>query len=414
VIDPVEEHLASLSRRTATCAREQPARRSRMRWTAPMTTPPGAPFEVRVTDAEIADLRQRLARTRWPEREAVDDWSQGVPLAYVQELCSYWADGYDFGFAERINALPQVRVEVDGLGIHALHVRSPEADALPLLLTHGWPGSVVEFLGVIGPLTDPAAHGGDPADAFHLIVPSLPGYGWSDKPASTGWGVPRIARAWDTLVHELGYDRYGAQGGDWGASVTTTMAEQRPDGLVGVHVNMAVAAPDRSTLDDLTPAEQKALDDLGAHRSTGAGYSAQQSTRPQTLGYGLTDSPAGQCAWIAEKLWAWTDCDGHPEHALSKQQMLDDISVYWFTATAASSARLYWESFNTSHASEVAIPSGISVYPHEIYRPSRRWAERRFTDLRWFEELDAGGHFAAWEQPESFVDQVRGFFRLVR
>jgi pimeloyl-ACP methyl ester carboxylesterase len=379
-----------------------------------MSTPAVTPFEVRVTDAEIADLRERLARTRWPEKEAVDGWDQGLPLAYAQELCAHWADGYDFGFADRINAFPQVRTEVDGLGIHALHVRSPQADALPLVLTHGWPGSVVEFLQVIGPLSDPAAHGGDPADAFHLIVPSLPGYGWSDKPTEAGWGVPRIARAWDALVHALGYDRYGAQGGDWGASVTTTMAEQQPDGLVGVHVNMAIAAPDRSMLGDITPTEQKALDDLGVHRATGTGYSTQQATRPQTLGYGLTDSPAGQCAWIAEKLWAWTDCDGHPENALTKQQMLDDISVYWFTATAASSARLYWESFNSSHVSEVAIPSGISIYPHEIFRPSRRWAEQRFTDLRWFEELDEGGHFAAWEQPGSFVEQVRGFFRLVR
>jgi pimeloyl-ACP methyl ester carboxylesterase len=379
-----------------------------------MSTPAVTPFEVRVTDAEIADLRERLARTRWPEKEAVDGWDQGLPLAYAQELCAHWADGYDFGFADRVNAFSQVRTEVDGLGIHALHVRSPQADALPLVLTHGWPGSVVEFLQVIGPLSDPAAHGGDPADAFHLIVPSLPGYGWSDKPTEAGWGVPRIARAWDALVHALGYDRYGAQGGDWGASVTTTMAEQQPDGLVGVHVNMAIAAPDRSMLGDITPTEQKALDDLGVHRATGTGYSTQQATRPQTLGYGLTDSPAGQCAWIAEKLWAWTDCDGHPENALTKEQMLDDISVYWFTATAASSARLYWESFNSSHVSEVAIPSGISIYPHEIFRPSRRWAEQRFTDLRWFEELDEGGHFAAWEQPGSFVEQVRGFFRLVR
>ncbi len=212
----------------------------------------------------------------------------------------------------------------------------------------------------------------------------------------------------------LGYDRYGAQGGDWGASVTTTMAEQQPAGLVGVHVNMAIAAPDRDTLGDLTPSEQQALADIGEHRKTGTGYSTQQSTRPQTLGYGLTDSPAGQCAWIAEKLWAWTDCDGHPENALTKQQMLDDISTYWFTATATSSARLYWESFSSSHVAEVAVPSGVSIYPHEIFRPSRRWAEKRFTDLRWFEELDRGGHFAAWEQPESFVEQVRGFFRLVR
>lgn len=372
------------------------------------------PFEVRVGDDEIADLRERLARTRWPEAETVDDWSQGIPLAYLQELCAYWADGYDFGFADRVNAFGQIRTEIDGLGIHALHVRSPHDAALPLILTHGWPGSVVEFLKVIGPLADPAAHGGDPADAFHVVVPSLPGYGWSDRPVAAGWKVPRIAEAWDTLMRRLGYERYGAQGGDWGASVTTTLGQQQPDGLVGIHVNMAVAAPDPDTMGELTPSEQRALDDLGAHMATGTGYSTQQSTRPQTLGYGLTDSPAGLCAWIAEKLWAWTDCDGHPENALTKEEMLDDISVYWFTSTAASSARLYWESFNSSHRDEVPVPAGISIYPREIIRPSRRWAERRFTDLRWYDELDRGGHFAAFEQPASFVEQVRGFFRLVR
>jgi pimeloyl-ACP methyl ester carboxylesterase len=372
------------------------------------------PFEVGISEAEIDELRERLGRTRWPERETVEDWSQGIPLAYVQELCGYWADGYDFGFAKRINAFPQVRAEVDGLGIHLLHVRSPEPDAMPLIITHGWPGSVVELLKVIGPLTDPAAHGGDPSDAFHVVAPSLPGYGWSDKPSTPGWDVPRIARAWDGLMSELGYDRYGAQGGDWGAAVTSAMAEQAPAGLVGVHLNMAIAAPDRDTFGDLTPTEQKALADMAEHRATGTGYSKQQSTRPQTLGYGLTDSPAGQCAWIAEKLWAWTDCDGHPENALTRDEMLDNISVYWFTATAASSARLYWESFNSTSLAEVALPTGVSIYPHEIFRPSRRWLERRFTDLRWYDELDRGGHFAAWEQPESFVEQVRGFFRLVR
>jgi len=215
-------------------------------------------------------------------------------------------------------------------------------------------------------------------------------------------------------MKELGYTRYGAQGGDWGAGITTTMGEQQPDGLIGIHVNMAVAMPDPSTMDSLTPQEQKALDDIGEHMKSGTGYSTQQSTRPQTLGYGLTDSPAGQCAWIAEKFWAWTDCDGHPEKALTKQEMLDNISVYWFTATAASSARLYWESFRASHSSAVAVPAGISIYPREIIRPSRRWCEQRYTDIRWYEELDRGGHFAAFEQPESFVDQVRGFFRTVR
>lgn len=372
------------------------------------------PFEIRIEESAVVDLRERLARTRWPEPETVEDWTQGVPLSYVQELCSYWRDGYDFGFGERINAYPQARTQIDGLGIHFLHVRSTEPDALPLLVTHGWPGSVVEFLKVLGPLSDPRAHGGNPADAFHVVVPSLPGYGWSDKPARAGWKVPRIAAAWTELMRRLGYDRFGAQGGDWGASVTTAIAQQHPPGLVGIHVNMAVAAPDPASLDELTPTEQQALADLNSHLKSGTGYSTQQSTRPQTLGYALNDSAAGLCAWIVEKFWAWTDCDGHPESALTKEEMLDDISVYWFTGTAASSARLYWESFNSSHREAVDVPSGISIYPREIIRPSRRWAERRFTDLRWFEELDRGGHFAALEQPESFVEQLRGFFRLLR
>jgi pimeloyl-ACP methyl ester carboxylesterase len=372
------------------------------------------PFAVHVDEAGISDLRERLGRTRWPEAETVDDWSQGVPLAYAKELCGYWADGYDFGLADRVNAFPGYRTEIDGLGVHFLHVRSPEPDALPLVITHGWPGSVVELLKVLGPLTDPAAHGGDRADAFHVVAPSLPGYGWSDKPSSTGWNVEHIAEAWHTLMASLGYERYGAQGGDWGAGITTTMALRQPARLVGIHVNMAVAGPPPEMLTDLTPAEQAALDDINRHLASGAGYSAEQSTRPQTLGYGLNDSPAGLCAWIAEKFWNWTDCDGHPENALTKTEMLDDISAYWFTGTAASSARLYWESFRASHADPVTIPSGISIYPREIIRPSRRWAEVRFTDLRWFEELDKGGHFAAFEQPESFVEQVRGFFRLLR
>jgi pimeloyl-ACP methyl ester carboxylesterase len=372
------------------------------------------PFEVEVGDDAVADLRERLARTRWPEAETVDDWSQGVPLTYVRDLCGYWADGYDFGVAGRLNAFPQFRTTIDALGIHFLHVQSPEPDALPLVLTHGWPGSVVEFLDVLGPLTDPRADGGDPGDAFHIVAPSLPGYGWSDKPARTGWSVDRIARGWDELMTRLGYDRYGAQGGDWGASVTSRLGQLRPDRVVGIHVNMATVGPDKSTFDDLTPEEQSALDDLAEHRAHGSGYSAQQSTRPQTLGYGLTDSPAGQCAWIVEKFWAWTDNDGDPADALTRDQMLDNVSTYWFTATAASSARLYWESLATRNTDEVPVPSGISIFPAEIIRPSRRWAERRYTDLRWYETLDRGGHFAAFEQPGPFVDQVRGFFRGVR
>ncbi len=379
-----------------------------------MTSPDITPFQVAIGDDEIADLRDRLARTRWPDAETVDDWSQGVPLAYVRDLCAWWADGYDFGLADRINAFPQVRVPIDGLGVHALHVRSPEPDALPLVLTHGWPGSVVEFLDVLGPLTDPRAHGGDPADAFHVVAPSLPGYGWSDAPTEPGWDVHRIARAWDALMGALGYDRYGAQGGDWGAAVTGSLGQDTSGRVVGVHVNMPTVGPDRTTLDDLTPAEQRTLEDIAEHRATGMGYSTQQSTRPQTLGYGLADSPAGQCAWILEKVWAWTDHDGDPTSALTRQQILDDVSAYWFTGTATSSARLYWESFRDRDRAPITVPSGISIFPREIFRPSRRWAERRYTDLRWYETLDRGGHFAAWEQPAVFVDQVRGFFRLVR
>lgn len=376
-----------------------------------------SPFTVRIDDAAVADLRTRLHATRWPEAEPVDDWSQGVPLAYVQELAAWWADSYDMGLSGRINRFPQWRVELDGLGIHYLHVRSPEPGALPLVLTHGWPGSVSEFLDVIGPLTDPRAHGGDPADAFHVVAPSLPGYGWSDKPTATGWGVERIASAWHQLMRGLGYERYVAQGGDWGAGVTTAMAHQAPDGLVAIHLNMAMALPDPATMNDLTPSEAQALADLGAHAATGTGYSTQQATRPQTLGYGLTDSPVGQLAWVVEKFWAWTDCGGHPEGALTRQQMIDDVSTYWFTASATSSARLYWESFGVLQAqagSQVALPACITVFPKEIIRPSRRWAERVFTDLRWFDEVDRGGHFAALEQPGLFVEQLRSCFRQFR
>jgi len=378
------------------------------------------PFTIELLPGMVDDLRRRLAATRWPERETVDDWSQGAPLSFLQDLCEYWAEDYDFAAAQqRLNAYPQFRTEVtadgEALGIHYLHVKSPEPDALPLVLTHGWPGSIVEFLGVIGPLADPRGHGGDPADAFHVVVPSLPGYGWSDKPTTTGWGVPRIARAWDHLMGSLGYHRYGAQGGDWGAMVTSSLGQQvPPERLAGIHLNMAIAGPDEETSGDLTPTEQAALADMGEHAAWGMGYSSQQSTRPQTLGYGLTDSPAGQCAWIVEKFWAWTDCGGDPLRALTRDQMLDNVMAYWVPGTAASSARLYWESFRDAGTGPVDLPTGISVFPHEIIRPSRRWAERRFTDLRWFTELDAGGHFAAFEQPTTFVEEVRGFFRMVR
>jgi epoxide hydrolase len=373
------------------------------------------PFTVDIPAGELAELRDRLARTRWPNAEPVADWSQGMPLAYTQELCHYWQLEYDFTAAQaRLNSQPQFLTEIDGLDVHFLHAPSPNADAVPLVLTHGWPGSYVEFLDVVGPLTDPGAHGGDPADAFHVVCPSLPGYGFSGKPTEAGWGVDRIARAWMTLMARLGYERYGAQGGDWGSMVTASIGRQDPDHVAGIHLNMPVAAPDPDTFADLTPAEQKALDDIGRHQKVGTGYSTQQSTRPQTLGYGLADSPAGQCAWIVEKFHEWTDCDGHPENAVGRDALLDNVLVYWLTNTGASSARLYWESYAGLDMGEVSVPAGASIFPKEIFRTSRRWAARRFTDIRYWNELERGGHFAALEQPEAFVGEVRAFFRLVR
>jgi pimeloyl-ACP methyl ester carboxylesterase len=374
-----------------------------------------SPFEVRIPEADVADLRARLAGTRWPEAETVDDWSQGIPLAYVRELCAYWADDYDVGQAERrFNVFPQFLTEIDDLDIHFLHVRSPRDGALPLVLTHGWPGSVVEFHEVIGPLTDPVAHGGAAEDAFHVICPSLPGYAWSGKPAHTGWGLERIAAAWAELMARLGYDQYGAQGGDWGSGVTTALGLHHRDHVVGIHLNLVVALPDPDTFDDLTDAERAALESITFYQEWDSGYSKQQSTRPQTLGYGLVDSPAAQCAWIIEKFHAWSDCDGHPENVFDRDRLLDNVMTYWLTGTGASSARLYWESFNRVRFETVDVPVGCSVFPKEIFRPSRRWADKQFTDIRYWGEPDRGGHFAAFERPALFVDEIRAAFRPMR
>jgi epoxide hydrolase len=388
-----------------------------------MPSLPGiVPYRIEVPQAELVDLRHRLHRTRWPEAETVDDWSQGVPLGYLQDLCRYWADGYDWRATEaRLNAWPQAMVEVGGLEIHVLDARSPHPGALPLVLTHGWPGSVVEFLDVLGPLTDPPAHGGDAADAFHVVCPSLPGYGFSGKPSRPGWGVERIADAWAELMARLGHGRYGAAGSDWGTTISTLLAQRDRAHVGGILVVPPLAAPDPATLDDLTPAEEAALADLERSGREESGYSEQQATRPQTLGYGLVDSPAGLCAWIVEKFRAWTDNAGSPEDALTRDQMLDDVMLYWLPGTGASSARLYWESirlvsgwFTRATTDTVDVPAGCSIFPREIPRASRRWAERRYTDIRHWHELDRGGHFAAWEQPALFVDEVRSFFRHVR
>lgn len=375
-----------------------------------------APFRIEVPDAALQDLRARLGRTRWPERETVRDWSQGIPLAYVQELCAYWQTDYNWRRAERqLNEVPQFRTELDGLQIHFLHACSRHEQALPLLITHGWPGSVVEFLQVIGPLTDPSAHGGDESDAFHVVCPSLPGYGFSDKPTEAGWGVPRIAAAWAQLMAKLGYTRYGAQGGDWGAAVTLALGLLDSDHLAGIHTNFPIADPAAlQEFGELNAQEQRALASFGHYNKWDSGYSKQQSTRPQTLGYGLVDSPAGQCAWIVEKFWAWTDCDGHPENVLTRDQLLDNVMVYWLSATGAASARLYWESFGKRDFTPISVPAGISVFPKEILGVSERWAATRFTDIRHFNQLDRGGHFAAFEQPALFVDELRAFFRHVR
>jgi len=372
------------------------------------------PFRIDIPEADLDDLRQRLARTRWPERETVDDWSQGIPLAYTQELCEYWANKYDWRATEaRLNQFPQFRTTIDDLGIHFIHVRSPHEDAFPLVITHGWPGSIVEFHKVIAPLTDPTAHGGDAADAFHVVCPSLPGYGFSDKPTVTGWGTDHIGAAWAQLMARLGYSRYGAQGGDWGAAVTTEIGRQDVDHAAGIHLNMPIAIPDPS-LGEFTEKEQASLASMQHYNDWDSGYSKQQSTRPQTVGYGLVDSPAGQAAWIVEKFWSWMDCDGHPENVLTRDELLDNVMLYWLTGAGASSGRLYWESFRRNRMDQVTVPTGCSIFPKEIFRPSRRWAEKLFTDIRYWNELDKGGHFAAFEVPETYVNEVRTFFKLIR
>jgi pimeloyl-ACP methyl ester carboxylesterase len=379
-------------------------------------------FRIAIPDAELDDLRARLRAARWPERETVQDWSQGVPLAYLRELCAYWANEYDWRATEaRLNALPQFRTTIDGLAIHYLHVRSPQPDALPLIITHGWPGSIIEFLDVIGPLTDPPAYGGDAADAFHVVCPSLPGYGFSDKPTEPGWGIERIAAAWSALMAELGYQRYGAQGSDWGTSISTVMAKQNPAQLAGIHLTPPLAPPDPTTLDDLTERERAALASIEHSAEWDSGYSREHATRPQTIGYALVDSPTALCAWIVEKFWAWTDCHGHPENAITRDQLLDNLMLYWLPRTGASSVRLYWESLRQVNEwisgtvdDRITVPTGGSIFPKELQRPSRRWAEKRFADIRYWNEPSRGGHFAAFEQPDLFVDEVRAFFRLVR
>lgn len=367
------------------------------------------PFRLDVPEARLDDLRDRLDRTRLPSEEPVDDWSQGLPLAYAREVRDYWLHEYDWRVCEdRLNDLGQYTTTIGGVVIHLLHIPSDVPGARPLLLTHGWPGSVVEFLDVIGPLTDPASHGGDPADAFHVVAPSLPGYGFSGHPAEPGWNLERVADAWVELMGRLGYTDWVAQGGDWGALVSTLIGIRHPGSVAGIHLNMPVALP---TTGDRTVAEQEALARYKSHQRWGTGYSSQQSTRPQTLGYALADSPMGQAAWIIEKFHAWTDHDGDHEEVVGRDRLLDNVMLYWLGNAGASSARLYWESFHDLNVDEVEVPTGCSIFPKEIMPVSRRFVQARYRDLRQYSEHDRGGHFAAMEWPEVLVDDIRAFAR---
>ena len=365
-------------------------------------------FTLSVAEDELVALGDRLDRVRWPEQEPVADWSQGTKLTVLRELVAYWRIEYDWRRCEaRLNALGQFNTEIDGLDIHFLHRRSSRAGAVPLLLTHGWPGSVVEFFGVIDDLVEPE----DPeAMAFHVIAPSLPGYGFSDKPANTGWGVERIARAWTELMSRLGYADWVAQGGDWGAAVTTAIGQLAPQGCRGIHLNMPIGRPGPDDMNSRDPKVLKALERLGFYQQWDSGYSKQQSTRPQTIGYALVDSPVALAAWILEKVFYWTDNDGSPWDALSMDQVIDDVMLYWLPATGASAARLYWESFADFGDGKVTIPAGASAFPKEILPAPREWVERTLTNLVYWNEVEKGGHFAAWEQPELFARELRACF----
>ncbi|HEX6472272.1 MAG TPA: epoxide hydrolase [Streptosporangiaceae bacterium] len=382
------------------------------------------PFRVDIPQADLDDLRRRLADTRWPDELPGVGWDRGVPLGYLQELAEYWRTEYDWRAAEaRLNSFPQFITEIDGANVHFLHVRSPEPDALPLLLTHGWPGSVVEFLDIVGPLTDPRAHGGDPADAFHLVIPSIPGYGFSRPLPETGWDVPRIAGAWAELMRRLGYERYAAQGGDAGSPISLALGTMFPDNVVGVHVNMLMTFPsgDPAELADLSEADQRRLGLLAKFDTDLSGYMKIQATRPQTLAYALTDSPAGQLAWIVEKFKEWTDSDKVPEDAIDRDRLLTIVTIYWLTGTAGSSAQFYYEGAAAVRAlatgtppPPVPVPVGVAVFPRDIFVPIRRFADRDIPAITRWTEFEHGGHFAAMEQPELLVDDVRAFFSALR
>jgi len=373
------------------------------------------PFAIAISDEEIADLHDRLRRTRWPEAETVDDWSQGIPLSYSKELADYWLNDYDWRAREsRLNRFEHFMTAIDGLRVHFIHARSKHENALPLVLTHGWPGSIVEFSKVIEPLVDPTAHGGSPDDAFHVVAPSLPGFGFSGKPTTAGTGVGQIAVMWDQLMAQLGYESYVAQGGDWGSAVTTAIGANHADNCIAIHTNMPTGRPPKDAdLENPDEETQLALKARQYYQDWDSGYSKQQATRPQTLGYGLVDSPVGQMTWIVEKFHRWMDCDGHPENVLTKDELLDNVMLYWLNAAGASSGRIYWESFAKFGAGKVEIPTGCASYPGEIIRTPRAWAEQQYNVTHWA-TMPKGGHFAAFEQPELYVDDVRTFFGTIR
>jgi pimeloyl-ACP methyl ester carboxylesterase len=396
---------------------------------------PIRPFRVEIADEALDDLRRRIAATRLPEKEPVDDLSQGVQLAAIQALARYWETEYDFGRLEaRLSGLPQFMTEIDGLDIHFIHVTSQHEDALPLVITHGWPGSIVEMLNVIGPLTDPTAHGGSEEDAFHVVIPSMPGYGFSAKPDETGWDVPHIARAWAELMKRLGYTRYVAQGGDWGALITEVMGAQAPEGLIGIHTNMAGALPPEISKPiasnvlgagdpaptDLSDEEQRVYDRLIFFYTKGIGYGLEMGNRPQTL-YGLADSPIALAAWMIDHdVWSLEDItrafvDREPVGNLTRDEVLDNVTLYWLTNTGVSSARLYWENkLGFFDFKGVTVPTAVSVFPKEIYPASRAWAERAFPNLIYFNQVDEGNHFAAWQEPDIYTAEVRAGFRSLR
>jgi pimeloyl-ACP methyl ester carboxylesterase len=393
------------------------------------------PFNVDIPDEALEDLRRRIASTRWPERETVTDQSQGVQLATIQALAEYWATEYDFGrLKARLSALPHFITEIDGLDIHFIHVRSEHENALPLIITHGWPGSIVEMLNVIGPLTDPTAHGVNAEDAFHVVVPSMPGYGFSGKPDETGWDVPHIARAWAELMNRLGYTRYVAQGGDWGAVITDVIGAQAPEGLIGIHTNMAGALPPEISKviasnvlgagdpapTDLSDEEQRTYDRLSFFFTKGIGYALEMGNRPQTL-YGVADSPIALAAWMLDHdAWSLEDIqrafvEEQPVGNLTRDEVLDNVTLYWLTNTGVSSSRLYWENkLGFFDVKGVNVPAAVSVFPNEIFRAPRSWVEKAYPNLSYFNELDEGNHFAAWQEPETFTNEVRAAFKSLR